>query len=314
MGRWEGRLPGGDRGAAAHRGVFSRVGGALLAQMAGMLAAQGAAMAAAGRLAPQLAGQPLFLGLVGAVSAYGVGFPLFWLVIRPAPAAPAPAARRPLSPAGLGRAFLISMAALYLANLATLLLLGLVGRLRGAPVVNPVDSIQGYPLPFTLLLTCAVAPALEEAAFRGLLLRRLLPYGEKFAVFASALCFGLFHGNLNQLLYTFVLGLIFAYVTLKTGCLGQAVILHALVNLMGAGLPPLAEALGERGDALLGGAAAVFLVCGTLLFLFRVRTISFARGGWPLPEGRKWRLFLLSPGMLCFLLLSAALSARYFLP
>ena len=48
---------------------------------------------------------------------------------------------------------------------------------------------------------------------------------------ASALCFGLFHGNLNQFFYAFLLGLVLAELALSTGCLWQAVLLHALVNL-----------------------------------------------------------------------------------
>lgn len=74
------------------------MGGALLAQMGGMLAVQTLAFAAAALLAPGLAGQPVFLWTISLVSAYGVGFPLFCLVIRTLPAAPAPERRTPLAP------------------------------------------------------------------------------------------------------------------------------------------------------------------------------------------------------------------------
>ena len=55
-----------------------------------------------------------------------------------------------------------------LANGATLLLTGLLGRLRGAAVVNPVESIGLYPLPLQLLLAGLIAPAAAELLFLGM--------------------------------------------------------------------------------------------------------------------------------------------------
>lgn len=296
----------------AHSGHFSRLGGALLAQMGGMLAVQIVILAVVGFLRPAQVSEPVFLGVLSLVSAYGVGFPLFCLVIRPAPAAPAPEQREPLSPARFVRVYLISMAALYLANFATLGLLELIGWLRGAPVTNPVDSLADLPMSLNLLTACVAAPLAEEWMFRRLLLRRLQPYGEKFAVFASALCFALFHGNLNQMLYAFVLGAIFAYVVLRTGCLWQTILLHALVNLAGTGLSPLAEQLGERGDLLVGGLVVLFLLGGGACFIAAVREIHFRKDGYSMPEGQKWRLFFENPGIICYCLLAAGLAASYF--
>ena len=53
--------------------------------------------------------------------------------------------------------------------------------------------------------------------------------------------------------YAFALGLIFAYVVLRTGCLWQAMLLHALVNLAGIELPALADWPGRWSGYLLGG-------------------------------------------------------------
>ena len=296
-----------------HCGVFSRMGGALLAQMGGMLAVQTLAFAAAALLAPGLAGQPVFLWTISLVSAYGVGFPLFCLVIRTLPAAPAPERRTPLAPVRLFQVYLISMAALYLSNYATLALIGLIGLVRGAPVTNPVESLGDYPMVLNLLLGCVVAPLAEEAAFRGLLLRRLCPYGEKFAMFASALCFGLFHGNLNQMFYAFALGLIFAYVVLRTGCLWQAMLLHALVNLAGIELPALADWPGRWSGYLLGGLVLLFLFGGVGCMIALAREVWFQKDGYPMPERQKWRLFFENPGIICFCLLAAGVAASYLL-
>ena len=143
------------------RQPFSRLGWALFAQMAVMLAAQWGVLLLARAARPGLLGEPVFLWAASVLGAYGLGIPAACLVLRGTAAPPAPA-RRPL---GLA----------YLANGATLLLTGLLGRLRGAAVVNPVESIGLYPLPLQLLLAGLIAPAAEELLFRRLLLRRLRP-------------------------------------------------------------------------------------------------------------------------------------------
>ena len=204
-------------------------------------------------------------------------------------AAPPAPARRPLGPVRFAALWAGSVGLAYLANGATLLLTGLLGRLRGAAVVNPVESIGLYPLPLQLLLAGLIAPAAEELLFRRLLLRRLRPYGERFALVASALCFGLFHGNLNQFFYAFLLGLVLAELALSTGCLWQAVLL--LWGWLGG---PVVV----TGVLMLAGAMVPFRLIPALL----------AR---PDAERGTWRRFLTSPGVLCFGALSLSLALSY---
>ena len=59
-------------------------------------------------------------------------------------------------------------------------------------------------VPIVLLFVCAVivSPIFEELLFRKILLEKLLPYGKVIAIAISSLFFGLYHANLEQLLYT----------------------------------------------------------------------------------------------------------------
>lgn len=291
------------RGHCQH---FSRLGWALLVQMASMLAVQCLAIFPAMFLAPWAMEDGTFLWCISTLSAYGVGFPLFCVVIRGVEGTP-PVRRRPLGPLAFLQVLVICLGLMYLANYVTLALTGLIGLVRGAPVENPVESLTGYPVALNLLLGGVIAPLAEEIMFRKLLLDRLRPYGEGFAMGASALCFGLFHGNLNQYLYAFVIGLVLAYVVLKTGRLWQTVLLHALLNLTSVGLVPL---LAEWALGLL-----VFgsIGLGLVFLIVRRREISFERGTMSLTEGRKWRLFFENPGVACFCLLSIGLAATYLL-
>ena len=293
-----------------HRERFSRLGWALAAQMAAMLAVQTALLLAAQALAPALAGSGVFLWLVSVLSAYGAGVPAAWLVLRGTEEAP-PQPGAPLGPGRFFRSYLAGLGLMYLVNLATLALMGLVGLLRGQTVENPVDNMADYPLVLNLLLGCVIAPVCEEYLFRGLLLNRLRPYGERFAVWASALCFGLFHGNFSQFFYACAIGVLFAGVVLKTGRLRQAMLLHALINFVGTGLIPLLSGLGEAGNWLLTLLVLAAMFAG-LAFLPAMRREFSPAPGWKgLTAGEAWRCFLGSPGMLCFLALFLLLAGSY---
>ena len=293
-----------------HRERFSRLGWALVAQMAAMLAVQTALLLAAQALAPALAGSGVFLWLVSVLSAYGAGVPAAWLVLRGTGEAP-PQPGAPLGPGRFFRSYLAGLGLMYLVNLATLALMGLVGLLRGQTVENPVDNMADYPLALNLLLGCVIAPVCEEYLFRGLLLNRLRPYGERFAVWASALCFGLFHGNFSQFFYACAIGVLFAGVVLKTGRLRQAMLLHALINFVGTGLIPLLSGLGEAGNWLLTLLVLAAMFVG-LAFLPAMRREFSPAPGWKgLTAGEAWRCFLANPGMLCFLALFLLLAGSY---
>ena len=293
-----------------HRERFSRLGWALVAQMAAMLAVQTALLLAAQALAPVLVRSGVFLWLVSVLSAYGAGVPAAWLVLRGTEEAP-PQLGAPLGPGRFFRSYLAGLGLMYLVNLATLALMGLVGLLRGQTVENPVDNMADYPLVLNLLLGCVIAPVCEEYLFRGLLLNRLRPYGERFAVWASALCFGLFHGNFSQFFYACAIGVLFAGVVLKTGRLRQAMLLHALINFVGTGLIPLLSGLGEAGDWLLTLLVLAAMFVG-LAFLPAMRREFSPAPGWKgLTAGEAWRCFLANPGMLCFLALFLLLAGSY---
>lgn len=75
------------------------------------------------------------------------------------------------------------------------------------------------------------APISEELLFRGLILRSMEPYGKKFSIFASAMLFGLYHGNLVQIPFAFAVGLVLGYVTVEYN-IGWAIVLHMFNNLI----------------------------------------------------------------------------------
>lgn len=76
-----------------------------------------------------------------------------------------------------------------------------------------------------------LAPISEEILFRGLIQRKLMPYGKKFAIICSAFAFGIFHGNLFQSPYAFAVGLVLGYVAAEHS-IAWAMVLHMINNLV----------------------------------------------------------------------------------
>ena len=214
-----------------HVQYFSRLGWALLAETAAMLIVQVVLTGALTLAAPGLLTRGSVLWLISVASVYGAGVPAACLLLRRIPAPP-PTPGRLLGPGRFFQVYVAGLGVMYLVNFATLALTGLIGRLRGAPVPNPVESMSAFPLPLSLLLGCVIAPVTEELLFRRMLLERLRPYGEGFAIAASALCFGLFHGNLNQLFYACALGLLLGWTAVKTGRLWQPILLDGMFFLL----------------------------------------------------------------------------------
>ncbi len=96
------------------------------------------------------------------------------------------------------------------------------------PEILKVDS----PLAcVALVVSTAVVPALfEEFAFRCCALGILQKYGKGFAVIAVSIVFGLVHGNIIQFVFTFLVGMILGYITIKTDSVLPAILVHGFNN------------------------------------------------------------------------------------
>ncbi|MGN1328958.1 MAG: lysostaphin resistance A-like protein [Eubacterium sp.] len=99
------------------------------------------------------------------------------------------------------------------------------------------------------VIALAVIPALcEEFAMRCCSLQLLKKYGTGFAIFAVSMVFGLLHGNVIQFLFAFAVGAVLAYVTVKTGSIIPAILIHMLNNGMSAVQDIFEYSLGEKAS------------------------------------------------------------------
>lgn len=80
---------------------------------------------------------------------------------------------------------------------------------------------------------CLLGPVLEELLYRGVILQSMRRYSERFAIFLSAIVFGLMHQNYQQAILGFLVGIPLAVVTIKSGSIVPAIFTHILLNTLG---------------------------------------------------------------------------------
>lgn len=183
--------------------------------------------------APSLLDNPNLSLLVSMLPTYAIAFPLTSLLIRQVPGVQMK--KHNMKPTQLLGAFAISYALMYLSNLAGQFFTNIIGIIKGSPVDDAIADLVSELNPLTALFVMVLlAPALEEWIFRKLLVDRTIRYGEGTAIFLSGLMFGLFHGNLNQFVYTFLVGAFWAFIYVKTGRLRYTIYLHMALNFMGS--------------------------------------------------------------------------------
>ncbi len=98
---------------------------------------------------------------------------------------------------------------------------------------NVAASQYNVSLIVGLVLYGVVSPFVEEVIFRGFLYGRMKVYMKWYvALILSSLLFGIYHGNLVQGVYGFIMGLFFGLVYEKYKNFYLAVVMHGIANLV----------------------------------------------------------------------------------
>ena len=96
------------------------------------------------------------------------------------------------------------------------------------------SSLGQGPFLQTLIATGICAPVLEEIIFRGLIfsrLKRAMPLWVSIVI--SSLLFGIAHGQILWMAYTFCLGVLFCVIVERTGSILSTMLVHAIFNSLG---------------------------------------------------------------------------------
>lgn len=203
---------------------------------------------------------------------------VFWLIIRKVPKVEWQ--KEPMSFGTLLKIFVMMYAISTVLNqIGTVI--SRAAPAGGTQQLELIDEVVNTRLMIGFLIPAVIGPIVEELIFRKLMIDRLHNYGETAVIVFTALCFGLFHGNLTQFLYAGCVGLFLGYVYCKTGKVIYTMIMHILLNTFSASimlLIPMLQGGEESGRVLLlvavGVVIAAMLTMGISGFILIIRTLK----------------------------------------
>lgn len=166
------------------------------------------------------------------VSMYGVAFPLSYLIVRKLPRARVKKSRISLEEFVV--LFFVSEAVMVFGAVISNLFTEIISSLLGYTVKNATSElITQTPVWVVITVAVILGPIFEELIFRKIFIDRMSVYGDRVAIVASAVAFGLFHGNFSQAIYATALGLILGYVYAKSRNVIYTSLLHMVLNFFG---------------------------------------------------------------------------------
>ncbi len=295
------------------RRILSRIGMALFIYLLFVNLLQTALMWGGTTFFPTLVEAEWFQWILQIVPGYLLGVPLVALLLAGLPKEKPE--KKKLGASGWVGFLAISFFLTTAGSLISNLLITKLEELKGAEVSDMVSQqITEFSPLTTLLVVVIAAPIFEELMFRKLLIDRLLPYSEFFAILTGGLLFGLVHGNFYQFFYATMVGLLFSFIYVRTGRIGYTILMHIIINFTGSIIAPfigehLAEngSIGSIGSIDLWGmvtgvyttAMYVLAICGGILLLFGIKKMKAStQGSRGLALGRQFRLGWLNVGML----------------
>lgn len=299
------------------KSIFSRIGlcFALFMLIPQVLAGVLSMVVAA--LWPQVTTQGWYMWVLSYVPMYCIAFPIFLQMMKSVPdvsSIPGAAAPQPRGTLGVGKLLqivLISMGIVYSMNMVINGISSGIQQLLGAGLNNPLEAAVMNSDPFiNFAAVCIVAPIMEEIVFRRVLYGKLIAFGEQVYVFFSAFLFSLFHANIYQMGYAFVLGLVFAYITAYTGTIRYSIILHMLINILGSGISPFLLHYGSlQAVSIYGFFLIGLMLAGIIMLIYwlarHFKSIRFAPPSIPIPNKK---VMFVNGGMMFYMILIAILA------
>lgn len=171
-------------------------------------------------------------------------------------------------------------------------------------VMDLMESVSGDSNSVSMFLYASIlGPISEEILFRGLVLRSLKPYGKRFAIFTSALLFALFHGNILQVPFAFLMGLLLGYAAAEYSII-WSIVLHIFNNLVVADLMTRLLKLlpTTTADILSALELVVYAIAAVAVLVVKRREIRAYHQGEGM-DRRCLKWFFLNSGMLVFIIL-----------
>lgn len=150
-----------------------------------------------------------------------------------------------------------------------------------------------------ILNACIFAPVVEEIIFRGYILNALKGYGNAFAIVASSVLFGLWHGNFTQAIPLCFASLILGWICLKTNSIIPSIIIHCFNNAIITGFDILSNIInGSYVNFAYNIFIAVVMLIGFSAFILNYKNIKIKPTKTSnISVSKRAVAFILNPGM-----------------
>ena len=176
--------------------------------------------------------------------------------------------------------------------------------LFGVELSSPEIAMPGGAVGVTtsIIRVVIIAAIAEEIPLRGYVMGNLRKYGDKFAIFASALVFALMHGNLIQAPFALIAGFALGYLSIKTGTIWTGIAIHAANNFISTAISYAMDYLPEETVNTI----YVFVLYGFIFFgmismwLLKSRTadVKLSADSLGTTATEKMKAFILNPAMI----------------
>lgn len=277
-----------------------------------------------GAMIPGVATNSDLLFLATMLPMYVIGFPLVFLLFKRIPTH-MEGEKKPMKLSQLLVAFLICYGCTYVCNLLATGLTAIIAAIKQSPVENVIATVATNISPATNFLVMVIcAPIMEELLFRKAIIDRTAHFGEGLSLLFSGLLFGLFHGNLVQFSYAFLIGMLFGFLYIKTRNIFYSIALHVGVNFLGSFVSTLILDVSGAMDILsitdqaemmsavmenIGGMAIYGLyslliigmtIAGIVLFFVNRKKFQVSAGEVVIEKGQRFKTMFLNLGMILY--------------
>lgn len=157
----------------------------------------------------------------------------------------------------------------------------------GLKTGTPNFSLSGDRTTDMILVAyvCIIGPVLEETLFRGMILQSLRPWGDWFAIVASAILFGVFHLNLIQGIPAALMGLVLGFVAVKSESILPTILMHIFNNSLSMAVTILGVGKNRTVQGIYGVIVLVAIVVSVILLALKNSEVSEIRAR-PAPAPR----------------------------
>lgn len=132
----------------------------------------------------------------------------------------------------VGLAFLVAIVCLFFLSDLTSAFIDLLLLIGYKPQLSDLTISSFWQYLVYIIISCITPAVCEELLFRGVIASGLKGLGKTIAVVLSATIFMLMHGNPEQTIHQFLIGLVIGYIFISTGNLWIGVLIHFFNNFI----------------------------------------------------------------------------------